>query len=113
MMRGTYSHGVRKINGTATLTLSPTASASGTSWTVSFPNNVAARPIRIRASGTVYATITLQAAAGAPLTISVNPNTGESILNIPPAAYPSLVTGISGTYSPAGSGSIGLMVDYS
>ena len=112
-MRGTFSQKIRNVTGTATLTLSPTASASGTAWTVSFPNNVAARPVRIRASGTVYATITLQAMAGAPLTISVNPNTGESILNIPPGAYPALVTGISGTYSPAGSGSIGLMVDYS
>jgi hypothetical protein len=112
MMKGTYKNATRKITGTANTTLSPTASASGSAWSVSFPNNVAARPVRIRASGTVYATITLQAMAGAPLTISVNPNTSESILNIPPDAYPSLVTAISGTYSPAGSGSIGLMVDY-
>jgi hypothetical protein len=113
MMKGAYSSRTLNISGTASTTLSPTASASGASWSVSFPNNVAAKPIRIRASGTVYATITLQAMAGAPLTISVNPNTPESVLNIPPASYPNLVTSISGTYSPAGSGSIGLMVDYS
>ena len=111
-MRGTYSQNVRKISGTASLSLSPTASASGTSWTVSFPNSVAGRPIRIRASGNVFATITLQAMAGAPLTIAVNPNTPESVLNIPASSYPSLVTGISGTYSPSGSGSIAVLVDY-
>lgn len=113
MMPGAYSRsqGIR-VSGTASTILAPTGAVSGTAFTVNFPAGISGRPVRLRVAGTVFAQITVQVKAGQPLSVNVNPNTQESFILIPKDAFPAAVNQISGTYSSAAAGSIGVLVDF-